>query len=113
MPFILTDEQQVTLSVGFKTAAGNPAKVDGLPIWASSDESIVSLVVAADGLSAVAVSGALGSAQISVQADADLGEGVRTITSTLDIEVHAAEAVSVLVVVGTPELKPVVPAPEP
>lgn len=109
--FILTDEQQVALSVAYKTAAGNPARVDGVPVWTSSDPSIVSLIVAEDGLSAQAVSGALGSAQITVSADADLGEGVREILATLDIEVHAAEAIAAIVVAGTPELKPVAPAP--
>ena len=65
---------------------GNPATVDGVPSWASSDPSIVSVTPAPDGLSAVAEStGNLGNVQISVAADADLGSGVREITAVGDI----------------------------
>jgi len=109
---ILTDEQKVTLSVAFKTAAGNPAVVDGVPVWASSDPAIVSLEVAADGMSAVATTvGPLGTVQVSVVADADLDEGeTREVTGTLDIEVKASEAVTVGIAAGTPEPKtPVTP----
>lgn len=107
MAFILTDEQQVGLAVEFKTAAGNPAHVDGVPNWASSDESIVTVEPAEDGLSAVAVAvGPLGTAQVTCEADADLGEGTRLITGVLDIEVRASEAVVALVTAGTPEAKP-------
>ena len=107
MALILTDEQQVPLSVSFTTAAGNPAIVDGAPVWTSSDENIVTVQPAEDGLSAVALTvGPLGVAQVSVTADADLGEGTRTITGLLDIEVRAAEAVVANIGAGAPELKP-------
>jgi hypothetical protein len=103
---ILTDEQKVSLAIEPLTQAGNPAKVDGAPVWSVSDESVITLVVAEDGLSADAVStGKLGTVQVSVSADADLGEGVRAITSTLDVEVKASEAVTLGIKVGTPVTK--------
>jgi hypothetical protein len=104
---ILTDEQKVALAVEFKTAAGNPAKVDGVPVWSSSDESVVTVEASEDGLSAVATAvGPLGTAQISCEADADLDEGeTRVITGVLDIEVRAAEAVIAVVAAGAPEPK--------
>lgn len=106
MALILTDEQKVKLSVSFLTKAGNAAKVDGAPVWSSSNDTVISLVVAEDGLSADAVTvGPLGSAQVSVSADADLGEGVRSIVGTLDLEVVAAEAATVGIAAGAPELK--------
>jgi hypothetical protein len=106
MALILTDEQKVKLSVGFFTKAGNPAKIDGLPTWASSDPSIITVTVSEDGLSADAVTaGPLGTVQVTVSADADLGEGTRLITGVLDIEVRAAEAVSANIAAGTPESK--------
>lgn len=109
---ILTDEQQVALAVAFATPAGNPARVDGIPTWVSSDPTVVAVEVAPDGLSATAVAqGPLGTAQISATADADLGDGIRPVTGVLDIEVRAAEAVSALVTAGAPELKPVPPVP--
>lgn len=104
---ILTDEQKVSLAVSFKTAAGNPAVVDGVPVWATSDPAIVSLVVAADGMSAVATTvGPLGTAQVSVTADADLDvDETREVTATIDIEVRAAEATTVGITAGAPEPK--------
>lgn len=105
MSLILTDEQQCPLSIQPVTAAGHPAPVDGVPTWASSDPTVADLVVAADGLSADVVSGNLGTAQISVNADADLGTGVTTITGVLDVQVVAAQAVTLAITAGTPELK--------
>lgn len=103
---ILTDEQKVALSVAFKTAAGNTARVDGAPVWSSSDPAIVEVVAGEDGLTAVATAtGALGTAQVVCEADADLGDGVRTITGVLDVEVRAAEAVVAIVAAGAPEIK--------
>jgi hypothetical protein len=104
---ILTDEQQVPLAVAFRTSKGNPATVDGIPVWTSSDETIVTVTPAADGLTCLAVAtGALGTAQVSAEADADLGSGRRLVTGVIDIEVRAAEAVQALVTAGAPELKP-------
>lgn len=102
----LTDEQKVTLTIQPLTAAGNPARVDGTPAWDVSDQAIVFLAVDPDGLSAVATtSGPLGTCQVSVSADADLGSGVRSLTGILDITVVAAEAASIGILAGTPELK--------
>jgi hypothetical protein len=60
---------------------GRPAAVDGVPVWASSDETVLRATPAADGMSAaVETVGPGGPARISVTADADLGSGVQTIT---------------------------------
>ena len=100
---ILTDTQEVDLSIQPVDKKGKPAQVDGTPQWVSSDPAVVEVVPAADGLSCVAkAKDNLGHAQISVSADADLGEGVRTITGVLDIDVVAGEAVSLAVITGTP-----------
>ena len=106
MSLVLTDIQKVTLSVAFVDKAGNPAKTDGAPVWSSSATNIATVTPATDGLSAVVETvGPLGSAQIQVSADADLGEEVKTISGTLDIEVTGSEAVSIVVNAGTPEDK--------
>lgn len=111
---ILTDKQEVDLSVAFTSKAGNPAKVDGTPAWVSSNEAVVTVVAAADGLSVVAKAvGPLGTAQVSVSADADLGEGVRLITGTFDITVEASEAVVAGVAAGTPRDQAPVEPPAP
>lgn len=104
--FTLTDEQKVPCTLSPKTAAGNPAKVDGVPVWTSSDEAILTVAAAADGLSAVVTTvGPVGAAQITATADADMGAGVRPITAIQDFVVVAAEAASLGVEVGAAEPK--------
>lgn len=103
---ILTDVQKVKLKVNPVSKAGNPATVDGAPKWSVSDETILTLAVSEDGLGAEVVStGKLGTAQVSVVADADLGDGVTELTGTLDVEVKASAAVTLGLEVGTPEDK--------
>lgn len=103
---ILTDVQKVKVKVKPVTAAGNPAPVDGKPEWVVSDDTVCTLVVSDDGLEAdVVTTGKLGVCQVSVKADADLGDGVREISGVLDVEVKASEAVSLSVETGVPEPK--------
>lgn len=72
---------------------GNEAKVDGAPKWAVTDESLATLVVAEDGMSAtVAPTGVMGSFKVQVTADADLGEGVKPLLGELAIDLVAGEA---------------------
>ena len=103
---VLTNAQKVTLSVEALDQYGNPAKIDGVPSWQVSDAAIGNITPAADGLSAVFVTtGTLGVVQVSAQADADLGAGVRPLTATLDIAVEASEAVVLGLKAGVPEPK--------
>lgn len=100
---ILTDIQQVDLRFEPVTAAQNPAAIDGVPAWSVSDPSVLDLQVSDDGLTAVAVTrGPLGTCQINVSGDADLGDGIRTINGVLDVTVVASEATSILITTGTP-----------
>lgn len=66
-------------SLSITDARGNPAAVDGVPVWASSDETVVSVVASANGMSAAVKTVGLGTARVSVTADADLGSGVISI----------------------------------
>lgn len=104
---ILTDTQQVPLTAAFEDKAGNPANVDGAPVWSSSDTTVLTVAAAADGLSATAVAtGKLGPAQVSVTADADLGSGTTSISGVLDVTVQAGAAVAANISAGTPTEKP-------
>jgi uncharacterized protein YjdB len=101
---ILQDGTQVRASIQPVDAEGNPAKVDGIPTWSSSDKSIVDVTnVATDGLSANVMAIAPGSGQINVVADADLGEGSKPIRGVLDVSVTAGEAVSFQISTSEPE----------
>jgi hypothetical protein len=105
MLITITNEQKVQVTLTPTTAAGNPATVDGVPVWTvlSGDAT---LEISEDGLSAFLVSGKANiNSQIEVSADADLGEGVATITDVIDLAVVAASASALGVSVGTAILK--------
>ncbi len=108
MGLILTDEQECELSVQFLTAAGNPGAIDGVPVWSVANPALLDLSISDDGLQVlIRTTGMLGSTQVSVTADADLGEGTRPVSAVLDVEVQAAGVVSAGIVAGTPRPKTV------
>lgn len=103
---ILTATQQCQLSISVTDAKGNPAQVEGAPVWSSSEAAFASVEASADGMSAVVKSvGPVTTSpvQINVTADADLGEGVVPLVGLLEVSVIAGEAVNVGIVAGTPE----------
>jgi hypothetical protein len=82
--------QKFVATLGIFQADGvTPATVDGVPVWASSDETVIQVVPAADGMGAELLCIAPGTGvRVTVTADADLGTGVQTITGVSeDIEV--------------------------
>jgi hypothetical protein len=103
MAFTMTDVQSAPLSVTITDARGNPAKVDGVPTWVSSDPTVLTATAAADGMSCViAAVGPLGTAQVKFTADADLSPGVSELVGILDVEIIASAAVNVVITPGTP-----------
>lgn len=109
MAATITDLQQVPVSIAITDAEGNPATVQGAPTWESSDTNVATVTPADDGLSAVISSvegGALGSATVTVRADADLGDGVKEITGEILVDVIASDATGVVLTPGTPEDRP-------
>lgn len=96
--------QQLPVSIQPVAKKGNPAPVDGAPVWTSSNTELVTVTAAADGMSAMItpVGGMGGPTTITVTADADLGSGVTPIIGTLDITVTGGQAVSITIVPGTP-----------
>jgi hypothetical protein len=99
----MTNSQKATATIKPVDAKKQPAAVDGVPVWATSDATIVTVTPAADGLSAVvAAVGPLGTANISVTGDADLGAEVKPIFGTLSVTVTAGQAVGFEIVLGEP-----------
>ncbi len=77
--------------------AGNPARVDGLPVWASSDESVLKAVPAADGMSALIDTVGPGvDAHVTVTTDADLGSGVKPLVVVFPTVTVTAGAATVI-----------------
>lgn len=93
--FKLPSDRVAAGLVAFVDVKGNPAIVDGPPKWSSSDETVLSVVASEDGMSAtITPVGPLGNAQVSVEADADLGEGTKPVISLVDVEVVGGQAVA-------------------
>lgn len=90
-----TTTQQQTVRAKFIDANGRPVEVDGVPVWTSSNETVATIVPAADGKSAVIRSGAPGNATINVTADANLGSDTTEISGTFDVEIVPDEAVAI------------------
>lgn len=95
--------QSLPVSLSITDKKGNAAKVDGAPVWAVTDESLASLSVAEDGMSATLTPiGPIGSFSVQVKADADLGEGVKEIIGELAVELSAGDAEVIALSAGQP-----------
>ena len=101
---ILTDSQKCSIFISPVDAKGNLAEVQNITFKSTNPDVLDVVQDLEDPKKAVVVAlGPLGSAQVSVQADADLGEGIETLEGILDVEVKAGKAVALTVDAGTPE----------
>lgn len=96
MAYTLPNDHQVQVQVSYVDAKGYPAAIDGQVVWASSDNNIASITVdLVDSTIATVVPGAqIGQAQITATADADLGTGVTTLITPMDVTVVGGQAVA-------------------
>lgn len=105
----LDNEHNYPIALTPKTAAGNPARVDGVPVWASDNPAAFTLAVAEDGLSAKIMTADTGaevrSGTLTITADADLGEGVKTISFEGPVVVGPAFADNLGIELGVGEPK--------
>jgi len=104
---ITTDQQFPNVTVAFADSQGRPAPVDGVPVWASSDSTVISVAPSPDGMSAIVASVAPGTARVTVSADADLGAGVVPIIGVSEdiVVTNGNIATVVALVLGTPVAK--------
>lgn len=110
----IKDNQEFDVAVSFTDAAGNAASVQGAPAWTVDNTAALTVTPSADGLSAVVSAvGPTGTGQVSVSADADLGDGTTTITGVLAVEVIAGDATMIVLNPGPARDKaaPAPPAP--
>ena len=86
---------RATVSVAWKDSGGNPAKVDGPTTWESTDPTVVECTVATGNplIANLFAPGKIGKCQVHANADADMGQGVKPVTATYDVEVISGEAV--------------------
>lgn len=100
----LTDIQEVVLSINPLDEEKAPAQLDGPPTWASSDDTIITVTPATDGLSATATTvGPIGTATVTVTGQGDLtGGGSDPVDDTVTIQVMASKASALNITAGTP-----------
>jgi len=107
---ITTDQDLPNVSLTITNNRGQSAPVDGVPVWASSDETVIMVTPAADGMSASINTVANGTARVTVTADADVGGGTVTITGVSeDINVTVgpnSQASTMTLSLGAPVDKP-------
>jgi hypothetical protein len=98
----LRDDQQAVLSIQPVDKKGKPAQLDGIPTWAGSDDTVITVTPSDDGLNATVVGVAPGTARVVVTGDADLGAGINPITGILDFNVTAGAAATINITAGAP-----------
>jgi hypothetical protein len=97
MALVLRADEKTVLRIQPVDVGGNPAKLDGAPTWAveGTNPEVVTLSPSEDGMSCELVTtGTLGTCQVRVTGDADLGSETRSISGLLDVQVEAGEAVN-------------------
>jgi hypothetical protein len=104
MPDVTVNQNFPNAKITITDTAGNPANVDGVPVWASSDETVLVAVPAADGMTGlVDTVGPGGPAHVTVTADADLGAGIVPLVVVFpDINVTAGSATVITGDLGAP-----------
>jgi len=106
MAYTLPVDQQVEVQVAYVDSKGNPAQVDGSPEWSSSDPSLLTVTADPDDpfKALIVPVGGVGNVQVKVDADADLGSGVTSLVTLMDVTLVAGEAVAgTITPVGSPE----------
>lgn len=100
MAYVLTKRSQ-RFQVNWKKPDGTPGEVQGDPIWESSHPEVATVTAEPGGAFAkvevvgdTPVGEPARTTQLSAKGDADLGEGVRFVTATLDVDVPAIEDIT-------------------
>ena len=105
-PIRITTEQLIPVDVAPVTSAGNPAPIDGTPVYQIDDPTVASITQPGDtATGCLLVSVGVGTTKIRGTVDADLGSGVRTIPFEEDVIVLTPEAAAVTVTSGEARLK--------
>lgn len=100
---INSDSPGVAATLNVSDKEGVTAKVYGVPVWASDDEKVATVVPAADGMSAVVKPVADGNCNISVTLEGDPTPGKDTITAEAPVSVVDPEATQASIGFGEPQ----------
>lgn len=100
----INDEQKVNVTLNPVDAEGKAAALVGVPVWTVTSGD-ATLDIAADGLSAFIISGAIGNSVITVVGQGDPTPGVDVVSGEIDLTVTAAEATDLGLTAAPPVLK--------
>ena len=89
------DDSSVGASLVLKDKKGNVTSPAAPPTWSVSADGVVTMTVAADGLSAAFVPAGVGDVTVDVVVEGDPLPGVDTLHASGDISVLPAEAATV------------------
>jgi hypothetical protein len=99
---VLKIGKKIPFSLVVTDAAGNAAEVESA-VFTVTDPAILAIELSEDGKSGFVLPvGPLGTANLNVVADADLGEGVKSIEATGELQVFAGDAAIVGISFGEP-----------
>jgi hypothetical protein len=101
-PYQMDNESKVTVTLSPKTPSGKVVAIDGPVQWSVPDGDATVIDISADGLTATLVSGADGVSHILATGDAQPGQGVTTISETIELTVVDPMASSFGVAFGNP-----------
>lgn len=102
----MTDTQMADVSLVIKDKNGNPATVDGVPVWTTSNVNVAEAIVTdPTGMLGSVQGRGSGVCQITVTADADLGSGVKPIIGFLDVTI-LGQATVIELIPGVPTEMP-------
>ena len=102
MAFDVNFGKKARIPFSFVDGSGAPAHVDGLPVVTTTLGTVVEVVAAGDGFSALIDLGGVGAAHVSGTADVDLGAGVTTLAFDLGDLNGLPSPEAAAVTVGTP-----------
>lgn len=108
---VMNDHQRLTLSINPTDVDGDPANVDGLPVWDLFEGApeLLNLFPSEDGLSCeVSANGTVGSGVVRCSADVDLGEGVVSIEEFANFTIVQSMATELGMTASAPEDIPVI-----
>ena len=83
MDIINNQEQDVAVVLAPVTPKGKPGTVDGVPVW-TVEAGDVTVAPSADGLSALVTTASLGPWIVKVEADVDMGVGIKPLSDVIN-----------------------------
>lgn len=94
MASTITNLDQITLTATEVDALGAAVAFGGVPVWTNSNDAVATVLAAADGITAVVASVAVGTTTVTVSVDG--------LSATWDVTVTASAGVALVITASAP-----------